>query len=261
LMNNRYIFLVLALYFFMVSYTVYDIYSKISGSTPDVNLFEAIVSHYFSIISVYGMLIGIVVGFMAVSSERRNHALNTLIVKPVYRDMIINGKFIGSLGYLFCIFFIVTILYISELLLFYGNSFISIFPEIFAKIIPLFVASLLYVLIFFFLSMLLSIIIKGQSYALILSIFLWEVFKGNILGGISTILSSIGMADYRDVSNFISGAIPFTISDEFNMYVQEHSTSIISIFFPPNFELVKLILYLVIMVVLCYIAFLRSDIS
>lgn len=261
LVNNRYILVVLALYFFMVAYAVYDVHNGSPGSSPDESLFGLATSHYYMAIDFYGVLIGIVIGFMAVSSELRGNALNTLIVKPVYRDTIINGKFIGALGYLVCLFIMATMLYLSLLLVFFGASFGSIIPEFVMGTIPLFVASLAYVLIFFFLSMLLSIVTKGQSYALILSIFLFEIVDGNILSGIWVILDSLGLADYSNMCNLVAEATPFFINSELTSNILSHPTSIVSIFFPPDANLVKLVLYVVVMIIICYIAFLRSDIS
>ncbi|MDI6898020.1 ABC transporter permease [Methanocella conradii] len=259
LINNRYILVVLALYFFMIAYMVYNVYSELPELMLNGDLLAHTLQYYNNILVMYGVLIAMVIGFVAVSLEWKTSALNTLIVKPVYRDTIINGKFVGALGYLLSLFLIATIVYIFALVLFCGAPFVSIILDFISRAFPLFAASLLYVLVFFFLSMLLSIITKGQSYSLILCIFLWNVVRGgSTLGFIATVLYSTGLMNYMDACNLLFSATPDTIRSNLSSAILDPSTGIVSIFSP--IELGKLVLYVIVMVVLSYIAFLRSDV-
>jgi ABC-2 type transport system permease protein len=47
-------------------------------------------------ISVLGPLIGMTLGFDAINSERSRGTLNRLVAQPIYRDSVINGKFLAG---------------------------------------------------------------------------------------------------------------------------------------------------------------------
>ncbi|MBN2349135.1 MAG: ABC transporter permease subunit, partial [Bacteroidales bacterium] len=68
-------------FFFLKLLTVSD------GSLPS----------FFVFISFLGPLLGIVLGFDAVNSEQNNGTLSRVLSQPIYRDFLINAKFVAAL--------------------------------------------------------------------------------------------------------------------------------------------------------------------
>ena len=106
LLSNRWVLLVIvALLVYLCSWT-YDFYSVLSGGVPGAelmfgeNLGVAADNYVFFGMCWFGTILGVIIGCSTISAERIGNALNTLVVKPVYRDTIINGKLLGSLAFL-----------------------------------------------------------------------------------------------------------------------------------------------------------------
>jgi len=71
---------------------------------------------FFSLIqfiAFFGPLIGIVLGFDAINKERSARTLSKIISQPIYRDAVINGKFLAGL-------FIITMMLLGIVLLISG---------------------------------------------------------------------------------------------------------------------------------------------
>jgi len=128
----------------------------------------------------YGSLVAIVLGFTSISEELDGKALNNLLVKPLYRDTIINGKIIGTLGFALCLFLFTTALYTIFMFIYYGvilNSFsrlIDVYIPLFMGGLPLVIVLTLLCFFFFYaLSIVYALYFKNQT-----SRFVWEFFHG-----------------------------------------------------------------------------------
>lgn len=53
---------------------------------------------FVSLVAMLGPLLGIAFGFDAVNGERANGTLPRLLSQPIYRDDVVNGKFVAGLG-------------------------------------------------------------------------------------------------------------------------------------------------------------------
>ena len=51
---------------------------------------------FVQFIGFFGPLLGIIIGFDAVNRERTGRTLSKLVAQPIYRDAIINGKFLAG---------------------------------------------------------------------------------------------------------------------------------------------------------------------
>ncbi len=51
---------------------------------------------FVQFIGFFGPLIGIILGFDAINRERTGRTLSKLVAQPIYRDAIINGKFLAG---------------------------------------------------------------------------------------------------------------------------------------------------------------------
>ena len=73
-------------------------YMRTNTQTGFLNIFSG-TQYGFSFISLmvfFGPIIGLALGFDAINKERTSGSLSTLLSQPIYRDSIINGKFIAG---------------------------------------------------------------------------------------------------------------------------------------------------------------------
>jgi ABC-2 type transport system permease protein len=123
-------------------------------------------------------LIGIVLGFDAINRERSGGTLSRLMSQPVYRDSVINGKFIAGLV-------ILSLMMTTSLLLVagYGLRMIGVPPSA-EEIIRLFiylVLTIVYGAFWIGLSILFSILFRSLATSIIFSLALWIFFSFGML--------------------------------------------------------------------------------
>lgn len=118
-------------------------------------------------------IIGIALGFDAVNSERSGNTLSRLLSQPVYRDSVINGKFLAGIITL-TIMVVTTLMLVSG----YGLRMIGV-PPTAEEIIRLFIYLVLIVVYGAFwmgLAMLFSVVTKKVAVSLLITITIWLVF-------------------------------------------------------------------------------------
>jgi ABC-2 type transport system permease protein len=65
---------------------------------------------FVQFIGFFGPLIGIFLGFDSINRERVSRTLSKLASQPIYRDSIINAKFLAAVDYLFILVAIILII-------------------------------------------------------------------------------------------------------------------------------------------------------
>ena len=60
---------------------------------------------FTSFIALLGPFVGLALGFDAINSERSEETLNRLVAQPIYRDAVINGKFLAGATIIFLMVF------------------------------------------------------------------------------------------------------------------------------------------------------------
>ncbi len=118
-------------------------------------------------------IIGIALGFDAINSERSSGTLSRILSQPVYRDNVINGKFLAGTATLF-IMMIATILIVSG----YGLRMIGVPPSA-EEIIRLFlylVLTIIYGAFWMSLAILFSVLFRRIATSLLSTIALWLFF-------------------------------------------------------------------------------------
>ena len=138
---------------------------------------EALPSLIF-FISLFVPIIGIALGFDAINSERTGGTLSRILAQPIYRDSVINGKFLAGIVTL-------TIMVTTMLLLVggYGLRMIGV-PPTAEEIIRLFLYLFLIIIYGSFwigLAILFSILFRRIAASLLVSITLWLFFSFFIL--------------------------------------------------------------------------------
>ena len=270
LVINPFLFVCILLFIIYIIINIYKYYNISSGVLPNTRVayddepFLAISSFVFWPMKVYGAILGTVIGCTSISNERFGNALNTLLVKPIYRDTIINGKFLGVFGFTaLSLTFIMTI-YSAIMLCLYGNSIISHMGSYLIISFAMLFVIFIYVMVFIAFSMLLSILTKNQAFPFIFSLIfiyllnlaptvnfsenlsvLLPLGDGDSHGVVNTVLSSLPDGIIRSVQ-----AILFNMSYDANDWV----TSILS-------NLVKLLVYVVTILFIDYTLFVRRDIT
>lgn len=260
LLSNKIIMVTIAVYLLLISFNLYDFYSAAIAHRV-INFYGATIGSILYVLIEYGAILAIVIGVISISNERYNNALNVLVSKPLYRDTIINGKLIGSLCFVACIFSMVIAFYTLGLFLLFGNMIATMVLDYFIRVPVTFFVSIVYVSIFLSLAMFISIIVKDQAFSMITSIIVWSLlcltrdalFVGN--------MALLFPGNLESNANMIAGFSPLTMiyhignSEFFNPGFSPISGKI-SI----EIEVFKLIIYLAIATAVCYIGFVRSDV-
>ena len=118
-------------------------------------------------------IIGIALGFDALNSERSSGTLSRILSQPVYRDNVINGKFLAGISTLF-IMMMATLLIVSG----YGLRMIGVPPNA-EEIIRLFfylILTIVYGAFWMGLAILFSVLFRRIATSLLSSLAIWLFF-------------------------------------------------------------------------------------
>ena len=125
-------------------------------------------------VAVVGAILGIFLGFNAISGEREQGSLDFLLTQPLFRDDILNGK---MLGFILLIF---TVVFASGLFSFGVISTLTgVFPsgDEFWRILTFFTTLFIYILSFASISVLFSVLFKSSVDALLASISVFVILN------------------------------------------------------------------------------------
>lgn len=261
---NKLILIILLWYSFVVFYNIYSIVYPFNGypallSRSD-NVATGIYVWFALMLCNCGSVVGIVLGYISIVSEVDGKALSTLLVKPLYRDTIINGKLLGGMGFMVCLFVYTSVLYFLGMSLYSIAARNAIFPLLnvyiptFIGYLPLvFMISSLCILFAYSITLLLCLLFKNQSLALFISLFIHVI----LFGFIDNVQFAGQIAQFagNSVGNFIAD---FGIS---GMLAMLNATSIQGVLANWGYQFFLLCLYSFIAIVLAYIVFLRRDVE
>lgn len=169
-------------FFFLKLFTISD------GTLPSFMVF----------ISFLGPLLGISLGFDAINSEHNNGTLSRVLAQPIYRDYVLNAKFLAALIVISVMFFALGFLVIGLGLITIGIPPTS---EEFLRIIFFIILSILYVAFWLNLSILFSVQFSQPATSALSGISVWlffSVFYGMIVSLIiKTITPSQLVTEYQ----------------------------------------------------------------
>jgi len=133
---------------------------------------EALPSFLF-FLSLFIPIMSIALGFDAINSERSSGNLSRLLSQPIYRDAVINGKFLAGLAIL-AIMIVSVIAIIAGL----GLRIVGVPPgsEEVLRLIVFAVVSILYGAFWMALAILFSVLFKSATTSMLASIGLWLFF-------------------------------------------------------------------------------------
>ncbi len=129
---------------------------------------------FIQIMVFFGPILGLALGFDAVNKERTNGTLSIVLGQPIYRDSVINGKFIAGAVAL-------TTLAFSTITIMCGISIpmVGFAPtlEEALKIVSLALLTTVYLLLWLSLGILYSTVFKKTSTSILFSIATWMTFS------------------------------------------------------------------------------------
>jgi ABC-2 type transport system permease protein len=157
-----------------------NVREALEGSTKPTQVFLLMFTtsgQFFSLmqfIAFFGPLLGIVMGFDAINRERQHRTLAKLVSQPIFRDAVINGKFLGGV-------ITISVALLSLLLLLTGMGLMTlgVVPggeEIGRLAIYLFV-SIAYVSFWLGLAILFSILFRSLATSALAAVALWIFFS------------------------------------------------------------------------------------
>ncbi len=156
--------------------------SLAGGAIPKfVFLHMFIQGDFFSLvqfIAFFGPLIGLVLGFDAINRERGTGTLSKLISQPIYRDAVINGKFLAGMTTI-AIMLTALVMMLAGMGLFVLGV-VPGFGEI-ARLIAYLLISIFYVSFWLGVSILCSILFRSTASSALTALALW-IFFGFFIG-------------------------------------------------------------------------------
>ena len=143
-------------------------------------------------VAFFGPLIGIVLGFDAINRERAQGTLIKVVSQPIYRDVVINGKFLAGVTTI-AVVLVSIVLMISG----FGLALLGAIPssEEVWRLFFYVVISLFYISFWLGLSILFSIVFKGIATSALAALALWIFLSFFVSIGADVIAQSVAPVD------------------------------------------------------------------
>jgi ABC-2 type transport system permease protein len=178
-----------------------------------INLFitsgESIPSLAF-FISVFAPIIGIALGFDAINREYSSGTMSRILSQPIYRDSVINGKFLAAI-----ITLAIMMMTILLLVAGYGLRMIGVPPgaEEIIRLFIYFVSIVVYGAFWIGLAILFSVVIRNLAISLLSSLALW-IFFGNPIFNLYTEFITPAITQTPDMIIMLQRFSPSTLFGE-----------------------------------------------
>ena len=129
---------------------------------------------FVQFIGFFGPLIGIFLGFDSINRERVSRTLSKLLSQPIYRDSVINAKFLAGVT-IIAIVLVAIVLIISGL----GIRLIGVVPgaEEVLRLVIYLIASILYIAFWLGISILFSVVFRSTATSALASLAVWIFFS------------------------------------------------------------------------------------
>lgn len=261
IVGNVNVILILVVYLFLILSSALHAYELVSaGGLSDSQLSEATLGGLSNLISSYGSIIAIMIGFSSISSEKTGNALATLTAKPLYRDTIINGKLLSCTAFMLAVFGLAAALYTAVLLIICGNAISPVIYDYLCRLPFVLAMSAMLALSYMSLSFLFPVLIKNHGVALlstVITVMMLRVVIPTVsFAGNMEILTRSG-----DVYNWIIRLCPDTAYWNL-MDAGLYDTSISALQVMSNCwtDIADVLLFIIIVLVITYVSFIRRDV-
>jgi ABC-2 type transport system permease protein len=139
-------------------------------------------------VAFFGPLVGLILGFDTINRERNEGTLSKLLAQPIYRDVVINGKFLAGV-------FMITVMLVSIVLVITGLGLllIGIVPglEEIWRILIYLVISVVYIAFWLAVAILFSIIFRSTATSALASLAVWIFFSFFVTIGASILANAL----------------------------------------------------------------------
>jgi ABC-2 type transport system permease protein len=129
---------------------------------------------FIQFIGFFGPLVGIILGFDSINRERVSRTLSKLVAQPIYRDSIINAKFLTGVT-------VITIVLVAIILIIAGLGIrlIGVVPgaEEISRIFIYLIISILYISFWLGISILFSVVFRSTATSALASLAVWIFFS------------------------------------------------------------------------------------
>jgi ABC-2 type transport system permease protein len=148
-------------------------------------------------VAFFGPLVGLVLGFDTINRERSEGTLSKLVSQPIYRDVVINGKFLAGVV-------LITVMMVSILLVITGLGLIVLgiipgFEEIWRIFIYLLV-SIIYISFWLGVAILFSILFRSTATSALAALAVWIFFSFFVSMGASVLANALA-SESADLSS------------------------------------------------------------
>lgn len=224
-------FLIVLVLIALTSYAgIYGALTNLSGAVAEDQKFIFLklftlsgnsIPSFSSFIALLGPFVGLTLGFDAINSEKAEGTLNRLVAQPIYRDAVINGKFMAGATIIFIMVFAMGILTGAAGLLVTG-----ILPEgeEIGRLFVFLVFTVVYICFWLALSILFSVICRHAATSAMMGISLWifcALFMALVVNIVTGILypagqvSSLGqLVDYYECQMNLNRLSPYYLYSE-----------------------------------------------
>jgi len=143
---------------------------------------------FVQFIGFFGPLIGIFLGFDSINRERVSRTLSKLVSQPIYRDSIINAKFLSGVA-MITVVLVAIVLIISGL----GIRLIGVVPgsEEVLRLAIYLVISILYISFWLGISILFSVAFRSTATSALASLAVWIFFSFFVSLGASAVANAV----------------------------------------------------------------------
>lgn len=139
-------------------------------------------------VAFFGPLVGLVLGFDTINRERSQGTLSKLLSQPIYRDVVINGKFLAGVV-------MISVMMVSIVMVITGLGLIvlGIIPglEEIWRIIIYLVISIIYISFWLGVSILFSILFRSTATSALAALAVWIFFSFFISLGASVLANAL----------------------------------------------------------------------
>ena len=180
---------------------------------------------FTSFIALLGPFVGLTLGFDAINSERSEGTLNRLVAQPIYRDAVINGKFLAGATIIFIMVFAMGLIAGAVGLLAAG---IPPTGEEVGRVFVLLLFTAVYICFWLALSILFSVLCRHAATSAMIVIALWiffALFMTLVVSIISNALYPMGkMASAKQILDNYSCQMNLNRISPYYLYSEAVST-------------------------------------
>jgi ABC-2 type transport system permease protein len=139
-------------------------------------------------VAFFGPLVGLILGFDTINRERNEGTLSKLLSQPIYRDVVINGKFLAGVV-MIAIMMVSIVLVITGL----GLVVMGIVPgmEEIWRIIMYLIISIVYISFWLGVAILFSIFFRSTATSALASLALWIFFSFFVTIGANVVANAL----------------------------------------------------------------------